>query len=83
VSRALDGPGVGVEGALGERPVVVRAPVLDRVELAVGVEDADLSAVGLDDAGGPGRKLLSRADLDCGVGGLGHERGSAVFRLLR
>ena len=45
VAWALDGTGVGVELALGERAVVVRAAVLDRVERAVAVEDADLDPV--------------------------------------
>ena len=44
VTGALDGAGRGVELALGERPVVVRAAILDRVERAVAVEDADLGA---------------------------------------
>ena len=46
VPRALHGTGRGVERALGERAVVVRAAVLDRVQLAVAVEDADLDPVG-------------------------------------
>src|SRR6476469_7908001 len=48
VAGALDGAGRGVELALGQRPVVVRAAVLDRVERSVAVEDADLGAVVLD-----------------------------------
>ena len=46
VAWALHGTGVGVERALGEGTVVVRAAVLDRVERAVAVEDADLGPVG-------------------------------------
>src|SRR3954454_4962214 len=37
VARALDGAGFGIEVALGERTIVVRAAVLDREELAVAV----------------------------------------------
>src|SRR3954464_1766572 len=49
--RAFHGTGSGVELPLGEGTVVVRAAVLDRVQLAVGrVKDADLAPVGLDDA---------------------------------
>src|ERR1044072_9449637 len=48
---ALHGTGRGVELPLGERTVVVRAAILDRVALAVGgVEDADLAPVSLDQA---------------------------------
>src|SRR5262245_43022885 len=51
VARALHGTGAEVELALGERSVVVRAAVLDRVQLATGaVKDADLAPVGLDQA---------------------------------
>ena len=32
VARAFDGTGVGIERTLGERPVVVRAAILDRVQ---------------------------------------------------
>src|SRR5436305_13828174 len=57
VPRALDRAGGGVELALGERPVVVRAAVLDRVIGAVAVEDADLDPVVLDQAH-PARRQL-------------------------
>src|ERR1700742_1607092 len=50
MTRALDGAGGGVELALGERPVVVRAAVLDRVDRAVAIENADLHPVVLDKA---------------------------------
>jgi hypothetical protein len=40
----------GVELALGQRPVVVRAAILDRVERPVAVEDADLRLRVLDQA---------------------------------
>src|SRR4051812_41331310 len=50
VAGALHGTGGGVELALGERPVVVGAAVLDRVQGAVAVEDADLAPVELDEA---------------------------------
>ena len=65
VARAFDGAGVGVERALGERAVVVGAAVLDRVQLAVAVEDADLAPVDLDDARSARRKLRGGADVDC------------------
>src|SRR4051795_3249383 len=45
VPRALDRAGASVELALGEGAVVVRAAVLDRIERAVAVEDADLAPV--------------------------------------
>src|SRR4029079_5617236 len=62
VARALDRAGVLVELALGERPVVVRAAVLDRVQRSVAVEDPDLAAVVLDQAHRAGRQLGCRAD---------------------
>src|SRR6188472_1036648 len=43
VTGALDGAGRGVELALGERPVIVGAAILDRVQRALAVEDADLA----------------------------------------
>jgi hypothetical protein len=45
VAGTLDRAGGGVELALGERAVVVRAAVLDRVIGALAVEDADLDPV--------------------------------------
>ena len=49
--RTLNCTGGRVELPLGQRPVVVRAAVLDRVQLAVvAAEDADLAAVGLHQA---------------------------------
>src|ERR687898_1474180 len=65
VARALHGAGAGIELALGERAVVVRAPVLDRVQLAVGsVEHADLAAIGLDEAHLPFGEVLQPANDD-------------------
>src|SRR3954465_7615878 len=49
MARALDRALVRVELALDELPVVVRAPVLDRVQRAVAVEYADLEVVQLDE----------------------------------
>src|SRR4051812_14535831 len=69
-ARALDRAGGLVERALGERAVVVRTAVLDRVELPVAVEDADLGAVVLDQAHAAGPELGERADGNgcrCGV----------------
>src|SRR3954453_21400034 len=71
VARALDGAGGDVELALGERAVVMRAAVLDRVEGAVAVEDADFRPLVLDHAHAARRQLGCRADGDldsCGVG---------------
>src|SRR5689334_22896065 len=64
VARALDGAVLGIERPLGERAVVVRAAILDREELAVAVEDADLEVLPLDDARGAGRELGELADVD-------------------
>src|SRR6185295_19178869 len=75
VAGALDRAAGGVELALGERPVVVRAAVLDRVQGAVAVEDADLGAVLLDQAHLAGRELGRRADGNLGSCGVGQEGG--------
>src|SRR3954468_13458809 len=64
VAGALDGAGVGIELPLGERPVVVRAAVLDGMEDAVAVEHADLHVLPLDDAHGTGGQVGDRADVD-------------------
>ena len=53
-----------LEVALAERPVVVGAAVLDRVELAVAVVDADRELPVADDLHLARRKLLDRADVD-------------------
>src|SRR5687767_5763614 len=68
VAWAFDGAGVGIERTLGQRPVVVGAAILDREEVAVAVEHADLAAVDVDDARRARRKLRGRADIDCGGG---------------
>src|ERR1700755_125790 len=62
VTGALDGARGLVELALGERAVIVRAAVLDRVDRAVAIEDADLHPVVLDKAPRAGRKLGDGAD---------------------
>src|SRR5207248_10337298 len=64
VARALHGARLLVELALHQRPVVVRAAVLDRVDLAVAVEDADLEVLPLDHAHAAGRQLGHRTDVD-------------------
>src|SRR4051812_36977668 len=64
VARALDGAVLRIQLPLGQGPVIVRAAVLEREELAVAVEDADLEVVPLDDARGTGRELGERADFD-------------------
>src|SRR5215211_2407750 len=73
VAGALDGAVVGIELTLGERPVVVRAAVLEGVDLAVAVEHADLEVLPFHDARGTGRELRERADVDdlCGHEGEG------------
>jgi len=55
VTRTLDGAGRRVELALGERPVVVGAAILDRVELPSQLKDTDLAAVVLE------RRIAPRA----------------------
>jgi hypothetical protein len=64
VARALDRALLLVEVALRERSVVVRAAVLDREDLALAVEHADLEVLPFDDALGTGRELFERADVD-------------------
>src|SRR5690349_13821413 len=73
VARALDGAGGGVELALGQRPVVMGAAILDRVEGAVAVEDADLRSLMLDQAHAARRQLRGRAYGDLGSCGVGQE----------
>src|SRR5215218_2752959 len=73
VARALDRTGGLVELALGERPVVVRAAVLDRVQRPVAVEDADLGAVVLDKAHCARGQIGCGADGDLGSSGVGQE----------
>src|SRR5690242_17121165 len=73
VPRALDRAGGLVELALGERPVVVGAAVLDRVQRPVAVEDADLGALVLDQAHRARWQLGCRADGDLGSSGVGQE----------
>src|SRR3954451_7088782 len=64
VARTLHGALLLVELALGQRAVVVRAPVLDGQQLACAVEDADLEILPLDDPALAGRQLRDRADVD-------------------
>jgi hypothetical protein len=64
VARADDDALVLLPVALAQRPVVVRAAVLERVKLAAAVVDANVEMAVLDDANGAGRKLLDRADVD-------------------
>src|ERR1051326_69357 len=70
VARARGRAGGWIELALGERPVVVRAAVLDRVQGALAVEDADLAPVVLDQAHRAGRQLGGGADCDGCSGGV-------------
>src|SRR3954469_22249799 len=75
VARALDGAGGGVELALCKRAVVVGAAILDRVEGAVAVEDADFGPLVLDQAHAARRQLGCQADGDLGSCGVGQEGG--------
>src|SRR5919106_5821693 len=81
VTRALHGTGAEVELPLGERPIVVRAAILDREQLAVGaVKDTDLASVRLDQAHLPLRELGERAHGD--RLGLSGDRFSSLRSLL-
>src|SRR5215207_9552732 len=64
VPRALDPAAPLVQFALCQRPVVVRAAVLDGDDLASAVEDPDLEVLPLHQASCAGRKLVERADVD-------------------
>src|SRR5690606_9729869 len=57
VARALDGAPLEVDLTLEEDPVVVRATIFDREDLAAAVHDPDLEVLDLHDARGAGRKL--------------------------
>src|SRR4051812_21782051 len=67
VARALDRALLLVELSVHELAVVVRAPVLDREERAVAVEDADLEVVHLDETLLARRQFLERADVEQGT----------------
>ncbi len=64
VARTDGDPGLGVQLALGERAVVVRAAVLDRVQLAAEVVDPDLERAVARDPPRPLRQLGERADVE-------------------
>src|SRR4029079_7942748 len=67
VTRTYSHPLAAVELALAERAVVVRAKVLQPLELVVAVVDADREErPHLDDPDRPRWKLRERADLDLG-----------------
>jgi hypothetical protein len=75
VTRALHGTRTGVELAFGERPIIMRAAILDRVQRPGAVEYADLSAIDFDQLHLAGRKPGLGADADflaqllfCGCG---------------
>src|ERR671937_635464 len=55
---------LGIEVPLAERPVVVRAPVLERAVPAAEVVDADRDLTRVDDLHRPRRQVLDRADVD-------------------
>ena len=59
---------VEVEVALAERPVVVRAAILDRVDLAAEVVDAHRDLARVDDLHLARGQLVERADVDLGQG---------------
>src|SRR6266511_2901176 len=64
VPRTLHCTGGGIELPLGERAVVVRAAVLDGVQLLTAAKAADLSPVGLQEAHLAIGKLLDAANGD-------------------
>jgi len=64
VARTDRDAGVGIEVALAQRPVVVRAAVFERVELAVQVVDADRDRAGVDDLDAVRRQLGGCADVN-------------------
>jgi hypothetical protein len=73
VPWTLHSTGLGVELTLGQRPVVVRAAILDRVELAATVEDADLRPIrDLDQLHLAAWQLGRGADLDLFLCAFGH-----------
>src|SRR5688572_25022687 len=67
VARALDDAAVGVDVALEEVAVVVRAAVLDGDDVAVAVDDADLEVLPLDATRGARGELGNGADVDDGT----------------
>src|SRR4051812_24579056 len=67
VARALDRARGGIDRAVEQLTVIVRAAVLDREELAVAVEDADLEVLPLDEAMLAGGELVDGADVDDGA----------------
>src|SRR3954462_3163412 len=64
VPRALDPAALLIQLTVRQRPVVVRAAVLDGDDLATAVEDPDLEVLPLHQAACAGRKLVERADVD-------------------
>jgi len=73
VPRALHSTGRGVELALGERAVVVRTAILDRIQRPGAVEDADLDAVrAIDQTHLAGRQLGGGANVDLFLCAFGH-----------
>src|SRR4051794_6824468 len=66
VARAFERACLGVDLAVGENAVVVRAAILDRIQRALDVEHGDLEILVFDDPVGTGRKLGKRADVDDG-----------------
>src|SRR3954453_19828949 len=66
VARALHRAPLEVDVALEQQPVVGAAAVLEGEQVAVGVDDADLEVLDLDDARGAGRQVRDGADVDEG-----------------
>src|SRR3954469_6379398 len=64
VPRALDPAALLIQLTVRQRPVVVRAAVLDGDDLATAVEDPDLEVLPFHQAACAGRKLVERADVD-------------------
>ena len=80
VARADHAAHVLLPLALAERPVVVRAAVLERVELAVAVVDADRRPAERDDLRRAGPELVERRDVDLRHGSASSSRSSPMPR---
>src|SRR3712207_9249259 len=64
VTWALNRARGRIHDAVEQLAVVVRAAILDREQLALAVEDADLQVLPRDETMLAGRELLDRADVD-------------------
>src|SRR5918995_1365562 len=66
VLPALDGELVGIDLALGERHVLVRADVVEDVDLVVDAHDRELVVADVVAPGGPGGDVVERPQCDLG-----------------